>query len=93
MDDSWLLQESNLAARQPRRAPHHVIQAIRVKDLPKVPAWGLEWDSNQQPSALKALNTTEVPPSLRKCVHEVQSIVEVKRKVMLLILLATSPTP
>ena len=27
MDDSRLLQESNLAARQPRRAPHHNIQA------------------------------------------------------------------
>src|SRR6218665_1047763 len=54
-DGSRLLQESNLAARQPRRAPHHVIQ---VKNLPKVHTWRLEWDSNQQPYALKAPNTT-----------------------------------
>jgi len=24
---------------------------LRVKDLPKVPLWWLEWDSNQWPSA------------------------------------------
>ena len=33
MDGSRLLQESNLAARQPRRAPHHVIQAITSEGL------------------------------------------------------------
>ena len=32
-DDSRLLQESNLAARQPRRAPHHVIQATTSERL------------------------------------------------------------
>jgi len=30
MDDSKLLQESNLTARQPSRAPHHVIQALQI---------------------------------------------------------------
>ena len=40
-DDSRLLQELNLTTRQPRRTPHHVIQAtmseglgIRTSDLP-----------------------------------------------------------
>ena len=32
---------------------------LRVKDLPKVPTWRLEWDSNQRPSAP---NTTTEPP-------------------------------
>jgi len=39
-DDSRLLQASNLAERQPRRAPHRVRQ-LRVKDLPKAPTWQL----------------------------------------------------
>jgi len=29
---------------------------LRVKDLPKVPMWRLEWDSNQRPSRRKAPN-------------------------------------
>ena len=29
---------------------------------PLVHTWRLEWDSNQQPSALKALNTPTQPP-------------------------------
>jgi len=44
-DDSRLLQESNLAARQPRRAPHHVIQGTASEELaqgPSVAASGLE---------------------------------------------------
>src|SRR6218665_3854473 len=34
-------------------------------DLPKVPTWRLEWDSNQRPSAPKAPITTIEPP--RSC--------------------------
>ena len=30
--------------------------ALPVKDLPKVPTWQLEWDSNMWPSGRKALN-------------------------------------
>ena len=37
MDDSKLLQESNLAARQLGRAPHHVIQAIASEGLAQGP--------------------------------------------------------
>jgi len=33
MDDSRLLQESNLVARQPRRLRHHVIQATTSEGL------------------------------------------------------------
>ena len=36
-DDSRLLQESNLAARQPRRAWHHAIQAIMSEGLAQGP--------------------------------------------------------
>ena len=36
-NNSRLLQESNLAARQPRRAPHHVIQAITSEELVQGP--------------------------------------------------------
>ena len=32
-----LLQASNLATRQPRRAPHHVIQAIMSEELAQGP--------------------------------------------------------
>ena len=32
-DDSRLLQESNLATREPHRAPHHVIQATASEGL------------------------------------------------------------
>src|SRR6218665_209828 len=39
MDDSTLIQESNLTARQPRRSPYHVVY---VKGLPTVPTWRLE---------------------------------------------------
>src|SRR6218665_2115233 len=35
--------------------PKHYRQ-LRVKDLPKVPTWWLELDSNLQPSAHKTLN-------------------------------------
>jgi len=57
-DDSKLLQESNLTARKPRRAPHHVIGIgqLWVKELSKVPAWRLEWDSNLRPCRRKAPN-------------------------------------
>jgi len=34
-DDSKLLQDSNLTARQPHRAPHHVIQATTSEGLAK----------------------------------------------------------
>jgi len=37
MDDSRLLQELNLTARQPRRAPHHVIQATTSEGLAQGP--------------------------------------------------------
>ena len=50
-DDSRLLQQSNLAARQPRRAHITSYRQLRVTDLPKVPTWRLEWDSNQRPFA------------------------------------------
>jgi len=36
-DDSRLLQESNLAAREPRRSPHHVIQATTSEGLAQGP--------------------------------------------------------
>src|SRR6218665_21680 len=43
MHDSKIIQESNLTARQPRRAPHHVIQATTSEELAhsKVPTWTL----------------------------------------------------
>jgi len=53
-NDNKLLQESSFTAKLPRRATHHVIRQLRVKDLPfmsKIPTWQLEWDSNQRPSA------------------------------------------
>jgi len=37
MDGSRLLQELNLAARQPRRTPDHVIQATSSEGLPQGP--------------------------------------------------------
>src|SRR6218665_1172445 len=40
--------------------PKHYRQ-LRVKDLPKVPTWRLEWDSNLRPSGRKALNPTTEP--------------------------------
>ena len=59
-NNSKLLQESNLSARKPSRAPHHVIQGLLwVKDLPKVHTWWLEWDSNGRPSTP---NTPTEPP-------------------------------
>ena len=36
-DDSWLLQESNVTARQPRRALHHSIQATTSEGLAQGP--------------------------------------------------------
>jgi len=36
-DGSRLLQESNLAVRQPRRAPHHVMQSISSEGLAQGP--------------------------------------------------------
>ena len=36
-DDSKLLHESNLAAKQPRRAPHHVLQATTSEGLAQGP--------------------------------------------------------
>jgi len=59
MDDSKLLQESNLAARRPHREPHHVLQAITSEGLaqgPYVPVRG-----GVEPSAPKAPNTTTLP--------------------------------
>src|SRR6218665_1640779 len=50
-----LLQESNLTARQPHRAPQHVIglQAITSEGLAQGrPICGGEVESNQRPSAL-----------------------------------------
>jgi len=46
-DDSRLLKKSNLAARQ----PHPSYRQLRMKDLPKVPTWRLEVESNRRPSA------------------------------------------
>ena len=37
MDDSGLLKESNLTARQPCRAPHHAIQATMSEGLAQGP--------------------------------------------------------
>jgi len=37
MDGSRLLQESNLAIRQPRLVPHHVIQATTSEGLAQGP--------------------------------------------------------
>ena len=37
MDDSRLLQESNLTARQPLRTPHHIIQATTSEGLAQGP--------------------------------------------------------
>ena len=37
MDDCKLLQESNLTARQPRRAPRHVTQATTIEELAQRP--------------------------------------------------------
>ena len=45
MDDSKLLQKFNLAARQPRRLPDHVVQATTIEGLaqgPYVAASGIE---------------------------------------------------
>jgi len=56
-DDSMLLPESNLAARQPSRASHPSYRQLRVNYLPKVPTWRLV-GLNQRPSAPKAPNTT-----------------------------------
>ena len=39
----------------------HYIQ-LRVKDLPKVLTWWLEWDSNLRPSGPKAPNPANEPP-------------------------------
>ena len=36
-DDNRLLQESNLIARQPRRAPHNLIQATTSEELAQGP--------------------------------------------------------
>jgi len=36
-DDSKLLQESNLTSRQPRRAPHHVIQTTASEVIAQGP--------------------------------------------------------
>jgi len=60
MDDSKLLQEWNIITRQPCRpfAGCHITsyRELRVKDLPKVLTWWLEWDSNLQASGQKAAN-------------------------------------
>src|SRR6218665_336479 len=39
----------------------------RVKDLPKVSTWRLEWNSNKRPSSPKASNTTTQPPRRYRC--------------------------
>jgi len=54
MDDSKLLQELNLAARQPRRAPHHFMQATTSEGL----AQGLYMAA----SGFEPPNTTEALP-------------------------------
>ena len=61
-DDSKLLQESNLAARQQHRAPHHVIQTIASEGLTQgLYVMRLVMESNQRPSEPKAPNTTTLP--------------------------------
>ena len=64
-DGSRLLlsQESNLADKQPRRAPQHVIQATMSEGLAQGPnVAAIELDSIQRPSAPKAPNTIAQPP-------------------------------
>ena len=60
MDDSRLLQESYLAARQSRS-----YRQLRVMDLPKVPTWWLEVESNQRPSAPKTTTQPTTPHACR----------------------------
>src|SRR6218665_2964473 len=50
-------RSQNLTASQPCRAPISC-----HTDNYGVSTWRLEWDSNQQPPALKASNTTTEPP-------------------------------
>ena len=57
-DDSKPLQESNLAASSHAGRSTTSYRQQRVKDLPKVPTWRLETESNQRPSLL---NTTTLP--------------------------------
>jgi len=52
--NGWLqainLQESNyLATRQPHRVHITSYRQLRVKDLPKISTWRLEWEPNQRP--------------------------------------------
>ena len=44
---------------------------LRVKDLPKVPTWRLEWDSNPRPSGY-GIDSTNAPP--RPTIHSLLSI-------------------
>src|SRR6218665_3694240 len=52
-----LILRRRLGVNTPKR-----YRQLRVKDLPKVPTWRLEWDSNLRPSERKALNPTTEPP-------------------------------
>ena len=47
-DDSRLLQELNLASRQPHRAPHHVIQATTSEGLAQGPYVSALWPCGQK---------------------------------------------
>ena len=53
----WIKLQGSLAGRYITS-----YRQLRVKELPKVFRWQLEWDSNQRPSAPKAPNTTTQPP-------------------------------
>src|SRR6218665_952647 len=48
---------------------------LRVKDLPKVPTWWLEWDSNLRPSGRKALNLPLSNHTPKLCSHCIPYIV------------------
>jgi len=45
---------SQIYAQGSHRAPHPSYRQLRVKDLPEVPTWRLEVESNQRPSTPKA---------------------------------------
>ena len=58
-DDSRLLQESNFSRKAATLRHITSYRQLRVKDLPKVPTWRLELESNQRHFAPKAATTTQ----------------------------------
>ena len=51
---------------------------LRVKDLPKVPTWRLEVESNQRPSAPNASDTTTQPTMPLSNVYCTQFLITMK---------------